>query len=101
VEKYWNVTGKAWVFSAMEKVKKVYRPHRVIRLSSLGIRRHVKIQADANPYMPEYGAYFHLRRHHKASRLLPAMSMREYQAKIAKGEVSGPGCPTRASFANA
>jgi RNA-directed DNA polymerase len=102
VEKYWNATGKAWVFSVLEKAKKKgCRLYRVLRLCSLGIRRYVKIQANANPYLPEYGAYFHRRRHHKASRLLPARSMREFQAKIAKGEVSRLGCPTTASFANA
>lgn len=101
VAKYWNVTGQAWVFSVLEKVKKGHRLYKVFRLCSLGIRRYVKIQADANPYLPEYAGYFYRRRHHKASQLLPAKSMREFQAKIAKGEVSRLGCPTRASFSNA
>jgi len=101
VGKYWKAAGQAWVFSVLEKVKKGYRLYHVLRLHSLGIRRYVKIQADANPYLPEYGGYFHRRRHHKASRLLPALSAREFRAKIKAGEVSRLGCPTRAPYANA
>ncbi len=49
-------------------------------LSSLGIRRYVKIKADANPYLPEYAGYFWRRRNKKDSKLLPAMSAREFRA---------------------
>ena len=46
----------------------------------MGIRRYVKIKADANPYLPEYAGYFWRRRNKKDSKLLPAMSAREYRA---------------------
>jgi RNA-directed DNA polymerase len=46
----------------------------------MGIRRYVKIKADANPYLPEYDGYFWRRRNKKASKLLPAMSAREFRA---------------------
>ena len=54
----------------------------IVWVSSLGIRRHVKIRAAANPYMPEDAGYFWRRRHHKASRLLPARSAREFRTKF-------------------
>ena len=57
--------------------KKLYQ---VLKISSIGIRRYVKIKAAANPYLPEYAGYFWRRRHKKESKLLPAMSAREYRA---------------------
>jgi RNA-directed DNA polymerase len=56
--------------------------YQLIRVRSIGIRRHVKIRAAANPYMPEDAAYFARRRHRKESKLLPAMSAREFRAKF-------------------
>jgi RNA-directed DNA polymerase len=83
IRKYWSTPGQKWVFSALEKTKKKgKRLYQVVRLSALGIRRYVKIQADANPYLPQYGAYFWSRRHKKETRLLPALSAREYRAQI-------------------
>jgi len=57
--------------------KKLYQ---VLRVSAIGIRRYVKIKAAANPYLPEYAGYFWRRRYNKESKLLPAMSAREYRA---------------------
>ena len=56
----------------------------VVRVCSIGIRRHIKIKADANPYMPEYAYYFWRRRHDKEARLLGALSARAYRAMIAQ-----------------
>jgi RNA-directed DNA polymerase len=50
------------------------------QLQNIGIRRHIKIKADANPYMPEYAKYFWGRRHNKEARLLGALSARAYRA---------------------
>jgi len=83
VKNYWTVTGRKWVFSVAEKTKKGKSLYQVVRLSSIGIKRHVKIKADANPYMPEYSYYFWKRRHDKNARLLPALSAREYRAMTA------------------
>ncbi len=47
------------------------------------IKRHIKIKAAANPYDPEYGAYFWRRRNRKDSKLLPALSAREFRVKFA------------------
>jgi hypothetical protein len=46
----------------------------------LGIKRYIKIKAEANPYDPKYAGYLTKRRNHKESRLLPALSAREYRA---------------------
>ncbi len=81
VKHYWQVEPK-WVFSVKGKTKKGKRLYQVVRLGSIGIKRYVKIRADANPYMPEYAYYFWRRRHNKEARLLPALSAREYRAMI-------------------
>jgi RNA-directed DNA polymerase len=77
---YWSAAGKN-VFAVIAKTarsgKKLYQ---VLRVSAIGIRRYVKIKAAANPYLPEYAGYFWQRRHNKESKLLPAMSAREYRA---------------------
>jgi len=77
---YWSAAGPnvlaVWAKTAKAK-KKLYQ---VLRVSAIGIRRHVKIKAAANPYLPEYAGYFWRRRHKKESKLLPAMSAREFRA---------------------
>ena len=83
IRKYWMATGQKWVFSVASKTSKGKRIYQAVRLSSMGIRRYVKVKADANPYMSEYGAYFHRRLQNKESRLLPALSAREYRAMAA------------------
>lgn len=77
---YWATAGQKGVFAATGETKKGQRLSPVIRLSSLGIQRDIKVKADANPYVPKYGRYLWRRRHAKASRLLPALSAREYRA---------------------
>jgi len=81
--KYWLAAGRRWVFTATGDTRKGKRLYEVVRLSSIGIRRYIKVKADANPYLPEYAEYFWRRRHDKESRLLPAMSAREYRAMTA------------------
>jgi len=80
IKHYWSAAGRN-VFAVWQKAaragKKLYR---VVQVSAIGIRRYVKIKADANPYLPEYAWYFWRRRHKKESQLLLAMSAREYRA---------------------
>jgi RNA-directed DNA polymerase len=75
VRKYWSTPGRKWVFSTFAKIKRRMRRYQVIRLSSLGIRRQIKVKADAHPYLPEYGAYFARRRRDKEPRLFPKLSV--------------------------
>ena len=80
---YWSAAGRN-VFAVFAKTAKTGKKlYKVLRVSAIEIRRYVKIKADANPYMPEYGGYFWRRRHKKESKLLPAMSAREYRAMTA------------------
>ena len=44
---------------------------------ALAVKRVTSNKADANPYMPEYGRYFWLRRHVKDAKLLPTLSARQ------------------------
>jgi len=61
----------------------------------------VKIKADANPYLPEYAGYFWRRRNRKDSKMLPALSAREFRAMKTAKEVTQPGRPIRAAFGDA
>ena len=79
-KRYWRNDGQRHVFGCTARTRKGSRRYEAIRLGLIGIRRYVKIKADANPYLPEYAAYCWRRRHEKDSRLLPAMSAREYRA---------------------
>jgi RNA-directed DNA polymerase len=82
--RYWSATGNRNVFAVRTKTKKGRETlYRVQRVSAIGIRRYVKIKADANPYLPECAPYFWQRRHDKRSKLLPAMSAREFRATAA------------------
>jgi RNA-directed DNA polymerase len=83
-KKYWMASGKKHIFAVMAKTKKnSKRVYQVIRTCSIGIRRHIKIKADANPYAPEDSSYFRQRRNNKNSKLLPALSAREFRAGFA------------------
>ena len=80
-KKYWSASGRKHVFAVKAKTKKgVEKIYQVLRVSSIGIRRYIKIKADANPYLQQYAKYFWRRRHDKESKLLGAMSAREYRA---------------------
>lgn len=78
--RYWRDDGTRHIFGVTAPTKRGRRRYEVIRLGLIGIKRYVKIKADANPYLPEYAGYFWRRRHDKNSRLLPAMSARECRA---------------------
>ena len=79
VRKYWTVGGTN-TFSFRCKTRSGPRIYRVIRLCSIGIRRHIKIRAKANPYTKEDAAYFWRRRNVKESRFLPGFTSRESKA---------------------
>ncbi len=83
-KKYWTASGREHIFAVKAKTKeKIVKIYQVVKLSSIGIRRHVKVIAAANPYMLEFGKYFWERRNNKESKLLPAMSAREFRAMAA------------------
>jgi RNA-directed DNA polymerase len=76
-KKYWTATDKKGIFATIIRCKKKFKVYRVMKVCSIGIRRHRKIKADANPYAPEYAGYFWQRRHDKEAKLLRELSARE------------------------
>lgn len=99
IKRYWTATGKKWIFSVKHKYKGKAKIYQVIRICSIGIKRHIKIKADANPYFPEYILYFKERWKHKDKRLMKELSFRAMR-KL-NNEVKSPGCSTRAALMNA
>jgi len=81
--KYWTASSHKHVFAVTEKTKTGPRLYQVIRVFAIGIKRYIKIKADANPYLPEYSAYFYRRRHKREDKLLPALSARNFRAMFA------------------
>jgi RNA-directed DNA polymerase len=81
IKRYWSATGRKHWFAVRAKTasgrKTVYE---VLKLHAIGIRRYIKIKADANPYLPEYAKYFWYRRNTRGSKLLAAMSAHELRA---------------------
>ena len=80
-KQYWSASGRKHRFAVRSKTASgktvVYE---VIKLHAIGIRRYIKIKADANPYLQEYAMYFWRRRNDKESKWLTAMSARELRA---------------------
>ena len=84
LKKYWTAGERKHIFAVKSKTKKgVVKVYQVVRICSIGIRRHIKIKAAANPYAPEFAKYFWQRRNNKESKLLPALSAREFRAMFA------------------
>ena len=81
-KKYWTVAGKKGIFAVMVRYKNKLKMYRVIKVCSIGIRRHRKIKADANPYLREYGKYFWVRRHNKEAKLWRELSARQMRLAL-------------------
>lgn len=76
-KEYWSAAGKSGIFAIVARCKNKPKLYQVIRVCSIGIRRHRKIKADANPYAPEFARYFWQRRHDKEATLLPELSAKQ------------------------
>jgi RNA-directed DNA polymerase len=62
-KKYWLSGSRPWIFSTRVKDKTGKpRLYELIKACSIGIVRHVKIRGNANPFDPEYRAYFRKRK---------------------------------------
>lgn len=84
IQRYWTAAGRKYVFAIRSKTtKEVEKVYQVVRICAIGIRRHIKIKADANPYLPEFGRYFWERRHRRKSKELPTYTAREFRAMVA------------------
>jgi len=83
-KKYWTASGRDHVFAVKAKsAKGVGKLYQVVRAGAIGIKRHIKIKAAANPYLSEYAGYFWERRHKKERKELAAFTAREYRAMAA------------------
>jgi len=54
---YWSLGDHGW-FAVQVKTKKGPRLHRLLRVTSIGIVRHVKVRTAANPFDPAWDHYF-------------------------------------------
>ena len=80
IDRYWKTAGIKSIFSVQKKVKGKLRVYQALRVFTIKIRRHIKIKAEANPYLPEYAFYFHRRRNNRESRLMLALTARAHRA---------------------
>jgi RNA-directed DNA polymerase len=63
VRKYWSNGSAPWTFSATGVTKSGKpRKYELVRLHKIGIRRHVKIRSEANPYDLQFKEYFDKRK---------------------------------------
>lgn len=82
--KYWTASGRNHIFAVKARsARGVEKLYQVVRLSAMGIKRHIKIKAAANPYLPEFARYFWERRHVKGRKLMATFTAREYRAMAA------------------
>jgi RNA-directed DNA polymerase len=96
IRKYWTAAGHKWHFAVKRKVKGTYRVYRVLRVSAIGIKRHIKVRSEANPYLPQYGKYFADRRQNRAAREmkgLTARAQKRLNANEANRRATQPGRP--------
>ena len=97
---YWMAGERKHIFAVKSKTEKgAIKVYQVVRTCSIGIRRHIKIKAAANPYLPEYSKYFWQRRNNRESKLLPALSAREVRAMVHRKLTAGP--PTKGGLEDA
>ena len=69
IRRYWSAAGKNR-FAVRTVYKEKPTLLQVYPAFTTGIRRHIKIRADANPYEPEDAGYFWRRRHKRDARLM-------------------------------
>jgi len=82
--KYWTASGRDHVFAVKSTTTRgVEKLYQVIRVCAIGIRRHIKIRAAANPYLPEYAKYYWERRNIKGRKEMVAFTAREHRAMAA------------------
>jgi len=68
-KEYWTNTERKHVFAVKSMTRKgILKTYKVLRVASIGIKRHIKIKAAANPYSPKFAGYFWNRRNNKESR---------------------------------
>jgi RNA-directed DNA polymerase len=56
-QQYWSLGDNGW-FAVLVKTKRGHRLHRLLRTTSIGIVRHIKVLGEANPFDLAYDGYF-------------------------------------------
>jgi RNA-directed DNA polymerase len=83
-KKYWSAAGRNNIFAVRNKnASGKIMVYKVIRICRIGIVRHRKIIAEANPYNPDYAEYFWRRRHIKEAKSLDGFTSREMRLNYA------------------
>ena len=80
--------GRAWTFQGETWVRGDRRTARLFYAGDVGIRRHVKVKGEANPYDPAWWAYFERR---SAAAMVRLLEGRSYL--LALWERQGGRCP--------
>jgi RNA-directed DNA polymerase len=62
VSKYWSNRAYPWTFSSTVTKSGKPRTYELIKTQRIGIRRHVKIKSQANPFDPNFFKYFEKRK---------------------------------------
>lgn len=81
-KKYWTASGKKGIFARIIRYKKKLKMYQVVRVCSVVIRRHRKIIAEANPYLPEYVGYYCRRKRDKESKLMRELTARQMRLAL-------------------
>ena len=85
LREYWSAAGPGAIFSARYRdAKGQIKVSRLVHLAEIPIVRHIKIRATANPYLPEYAAYFWRRRHHAGTKQFGARELEQHRAKLSR-----------------
>ncbi len=85
IKEYWSNTERKHIFAVKSKTPKgIEKVYQVVRICTIGIKRHIKIKAAANPYCPEFARYFWNHINNKESKLLPILSAREFREQFAQ-----------------
>jgi RNA-directed DNA polymerase len=82
IKKYWTASGKKGIFARIIRYGKRLKLYQVLRVGSIVIRRHRKIIAKANPYLPEYVGYYCRRKWDKESKLLRELTARQMRLAL-------------------
>ena len=86
IKNYWTVSGKKWVFAVKSRYKGKTNICKVLRICNIGIKRHIKIKADANPYFRKYNRYLWERKYKKETRQLsPSLAYKVRKAVMNRG----------------
>jgi len=62
IRRYWSAAGRKWTFAVNRTHASGNKLYQVLRVCTIGIRRHIKVRADAHPYAPEFSEYLKERR---------------------------------------